>query len=185
MYAFRAALLAPLAVTAALVAGCGGSSSSSSSAPVNNTSSAAASSPTTTAASTSTSSPAVLITTKKSKFGTILAAGPKHTTVYLFEADHGSSSACSSACAAAWPPVTGTAKTVGAAHSSDLGTIKRAGGATQVTYKGHPLYWFIKDKDDEDVYGEGSKAFGASWYVLTPSGKKVDNDEGGSGSEKS
>ncbi|HEY2769553.1 MAG TPA: hypothetical protein VGI87_03255 [Solirubrobacteraceae bacterium] len=183
MFAFRAALLAPLAITAALVAGCGGSSSSSSS-NARSSSSAAASSPTTTAAATG-GSPAVLITTKKTKFGTILAAGPKHTTVYLFEADHGSSSACAGACATAWPPVTGSAKTAGAADSSDLGTIKRAGGATQVTYRGHPLYWFIKDKDDEDVYGEGSKAFGAGWYVLTPSGKKVDEDKGSSGSAKS
>jgi predicted lipoprotein with Yx(FWY)xxD motif len=44
-----------------------------------------------------------------------------------------------------------------------------------VTYKGHPLYYFIKDKDAGDSYGQGSHAFGASWYVLAPSGKKVDN----------
>jgi predicted lipoprotein with Yx(FWY)xxD motif len=43
-----------------------------------------------------------------------------------------------------------------------------------VTYKGHPLYYFVKDKDDGDAYGQGTKAFGASWYVLTPSGNKID-----------
>jgi predicted lipoprotein with Yx(FWY)xxD motif len=48
-------------------------------------------------------------------------------------------------------------------------------GGTQVTYNGHPLYLYVKDKDDGDSYGEGVNGFGASWYVLAPSGKKVDN----------
>ncbi len=60
------------------------------------------------------------------------------------------------------------------AHGSDLGTITRPDGTTQVTYKGHPLYTFIKDKDDGDTYGQGSTAFGAGWYVLNPSGNKID-----------
>ena len=58
--------------------------------------------------------------------------------------------------------------------STLLGTIKRADGSLQVTYKGHPLYRYIKDKDDGDTYGEGIKSFGAAWYALAPSGKKVD-----------
>ncbi len=44
----------------------------------------------------------------------------------------------------------------------------------QVTYKGHPLYYFAKDGDAGDAYGQGSKSFGAGWYVLAPSGKKID-----------
>jgi predicted lipoprotein with Yx(FWY)xxD motif len=58
--------------------------------------------------------------------------------------------------------------------ASDLGTITRPDGTKQVTYKGHPLYLFAKDKDDGDAYGEGVKAFGADWYVLAPSGNKID-----------
>jgi predicted lipoprotein with Yx(FWY)xxD motif len=117
------------------------------------------------------------VTTKHSKLGTILAAGPKHLTVYMFEADHRPSSHCTGACAVAWPPVVakGAAMASGQATSSDLGTTMRAGGVKQVTYKGHPLYYFIKDKDDGDAYGQGSHAFGADWYVLAPSGNKVDN----------
>ena len=42
---------------------------------------------------------------------------------------------------------------------------------------GHPLYYFVKDKDAGDAYGEGLKNFGAEWYVLAPSGRKVDNDD--------
>jgi predicted lipoprotein with Yx(FWY)xxD motif len=97
--------------------------------------------------------------------------------VYLFEADKGGSSACSGACASAWPPVTTAAAPSGGAGAvaADLGTITRTDGTRQVTYKGHPLYFFIKDKDNGDAYGQGAKAFGASWYVLAPSGSKVNN----------
>ena len=63
----------------------------------------------------------------------------------------------------------------GRALTADLGTITRPDGTKQVTYKGHPLYYFSKDKDDGDSYGEGLKTFGSDWYVLAPSGKKVDN----------
>ena len=119
-------------------------------------------------------SPAASITTKSDKLGTVLAFGPKRLTVYLFEGDKGSGSSCSGACASAWPPVTGTPKATGGAMSSELGTIKRADGTTQVTYKGHPLYLFVKDKDDGDTYGQGIKGFGASWYAVAPSGNKVD-----------
>jgi predicted lipoprotein with Yx(FWY)xxD motif len=115
-----------------------------------------------------------LITTKQDKLGTILAMGPKKLTVYLFEADNGSTSSCTGECAKFWPPVIGKPQATGGASASELGTIARADGRTQVTYKGHPLYLFIKDKDDGDTYGQGSKAFGAGWYVLRPSGNKVD-----------
>jgi predicted lipoprotein with Yx(FWY)xxD motif len=116
------------------------------------------------------------VQTKKSKLGTILAAGPKKLTVYLFEGDHGSTSACSGECAKAWPPVTtgGAPSAAGAAASADLGTITRSDATKQVTYKGHPLYFFEKDGDAGDAYGQGVKAFGAAWYVLSPSGSKVD-----------
>jgi predicted lipoprotein with Yx(FWY)xxD motif len=115
-----------------------------------------------------------LITTKHAKLGTVLAYGRKRLTVYLFEADKGSSSTCSGACAKVWPPVTGKPKAAGGAISSDIATTKRSDGTTQVTYKGHPLYGFIKDKDDEDSYGQSLKSFGAGWYVLKPSGAKID-----------
>ena len=95
-------------------------------------------------------------------------------TVYLFEADKGQHSSCTGACAAAWPPVTGAASASGAADASALGTTVRADGTKQVTYKGHPLYFFVKDKDDGDAYGQGLKQFGAEWYVLSASGSKVD-----------
>jgi predicted lipoprotein with Yx(FWY)xxD motif len=174
----RAGLLMPVLMIAALVAGCGSSSSSSSS------SSTAAASPSSTqttatqtaASATASGGTAVPIGTKtEKKLGPILDAGHGHLTVYLFEADKGGTSTCTGACAAAWPPVTGSAKAVGGAAAADIGTITRSDGTKQVTYKGHPLYLFEKDKDDGDAYGQGVKAFGASWYVLKPNGSKLDN----------
>lgn len=131
----------------------------------------------TAAGSTPSASGGMLITTKHGKLGTILAAGPKKLTVYLFEGDKGGVSACSGACASAWPPVTTSATPTSSAGavSADLSTVTRSDGTKQVTYKGHPLYFFVKDKDDGDAYGQGANAFGASWYVLAPSGAKVDN----------
>lgn len=171
---------APLLVAVALVTGCG-SSSKSASTPSSSASSAtpasssASSTPAPSGAATSSSSSgaAITVSTKHSKLGTVLA-GKKQLTLYLFEADKNGQSACSGACAHVWAPVTGTAKVGGKAVSTDLGTITRSDGTKQVTYKGHPLYYFAKDKDSGDAYGEGVKAFGAEWYVLAPSGNKID-----------
>jgi predicted lipoprotein with Yx(FWY)xxD motif len=116
------------------------------------------------------------VSTKHVKLGTVLATGPKMRTVYLFEADRGGASACAGGCAQVWPPVTttGSAKAGGSAVAANLGTITRPDGTTQVTYNGHPLYLYSKDMDTSDSYGQGIKNFGADWYMLKPSGSKLD-----------
>jgi predicted lipoprotein with Yx(FWY)xxD motif len=177
-------LIAVLGIAALLAAGCGSSKSSTStsaaSAYPSESEKSASTAATTTPATTTTpaSGGGVTVTVKHaSKLGTILAAGSKKLTVYMFEGDKGASSSCAGACASVWPPVTTSAGPVaaGAASSADLGTITRSDGTTQVTYKGHPLYFFAKDKDSGDAYGEGVHGFGADWYVIAPSGAKVDN----------
>jgi predicted lipoprotein with Yx(FWY)xxD motif len=121
-----------------------------------------------------------MVSTKHVKMGTILGAGPKKLTVYLFEVDKGSTSACYGACARIWPPVTTTgAPTVGGeAIPADLGTITRSDGVRQVTYFHHPLYYYAKDKYGGDVYGQGIKSFGADWYALRTIGVKFDESLG-------
>ena len=57
-----------------------------------------------------------------------------------------------------------------------LGTVKRADGTEQVTYNGHPLYYYVGDTGPGTAKGQGSKDFGASWYVLSAKGVKIDND---------
>lgn len=183
------AAAAVLVLVTSVLAGCGGSSTSTTSAANSATASTAAQGgpygvPSSTSAASSTatsaaapSATAVVVSTKHGKLGTILSAGGKHLTVYMFEGDKGAASSCTGACVHVWPPVTtsGSAAAGGAAVSADLGTITRADGAKQVTYKGHPLYFFARDGDSGDAYGQGVVGFGASWYVLKPSGAKVDN----------
>ena len=97
-------------------------------------------------------------------------------TVYLFAADSGTKSACnSSACVQYWPPVlTAGAPQAGAGgNASLLGTTTREDGTTEVTYAGHPLYYFLSDKAAGDVTGQGVNGFGGPWYVISPSGVQI------------
>src|SRR3954466_1535523 len=117
------------------------------------------------------------VKTRHTSLGTFLVDG-KGMTLYLFEKDKGKKSKCYGQCAQFWPPAlsSGKPKAGGKAKKSLLGTSKRKDGSKQVTYKGHPLYYFVQDTKPGDTTGEGSKAFGAGWYVVKPSGKKIDND---------
>jgi predicted lipoprotein with Yx(FWY)xxD motif len=98
--------------------------------------------------------------------------------LYLWEADKNGTSTCTGACAAAWPPVTtsGPPQAGSGVDKSLLSTVKRSDGTEQVTYNGHPLYYFVGDTAAGTAKGQGSKAFGASWYVLNAKGSKIDND---------
>jgi predicted lipoprotein with Yx(FWY)xxD motif len=167
--------LAALALASALVlAACGGSGSSSS---ATSSSSGASSTPSYGAARPSTSNTsgaASVASTKTSSLGTFLVNG-NGRALYLWDADHGSMSTCTGACAQAWPPLTttGTAKASGAVKASLLGTTKRADGSHEVTYAGHPLYTFAGDTKAGQTTGEGSNGFGAPWWVVSPAGKAL------------
>jgi predicted lipoprotein with Yx(FWY)xxD motif len=115
------------------------------------------------------------ISVRSSSLGQILVGG-NGKSLYLFEADTSTQSTCSGACAQAWPPLTtnGAPNAAGGASASLLGTTKRSDGTTQVTYSGHPLYYFVSDTKPGDTNGEGSTAFGAGWDVLSPAGAKIE-----------
>jgi len=120
---------------------------------------------------------AATVKTRHGKLGTFLV-GTNGRTLYLFEKDKTKKSTCADACATAWPPLltTGKPNAAGKAKASLIGTTKRADGKTQVTYKGHPVYYFVQDKKPGDTKGQGVDGFGAEWYVMSPSGKKIDDD---------
>jgi predicted lipoprotein with Yx(FWY)xxD motif len=107
--------------------------------------------------------------------GQILDAGSRRLTVYVFAGDHGTKSNCSGACATAWPPVTTSVKpkATGGARSAELSTTRRSGGVRQVTYKGHPLYYFEGDRSAQSAAGQDVDAFGAHWYVITAAGRVI------------
>lgn len=96
-------------------------------------------------------------------------------TLYLFERDSGTMSACTGACAANWPPlrVRGTPLVGSGAKPSAVGTTTRRDGISQLTYNRHPLYTFVNDKKPGDTNGEGVNAFGGFWFAVSPAGAKV------------
>ena len=128
-------------------------------------------------ASTPASTAAAAVATRQVALGTILTdqAG---RSLYLFEQDTGTRSTCTGACAQAWPPLlsSGTPTAGTGVTSSLIGTTRRGEGSVQVTYAGHPLYSFSGDTAPGQTNGEGSKAFGGGWYVLTPQGTKIHDD---------
>jgi predicted lipoprotein with Yx(FWY)xxD motif len=113
----------------------------------------------------------------KGKLGRYIVDG-KGRTLYLFEKDKNGKSACYSTCAQYWPPLMTSGKpTAGAGVvASKIGTTKRSNGKLQATYGGHPLYRYSADTKAGQTNGQGSKNFGAEWYVVAPSGKKIDTD---------
>jgi predicted lipoprotein with Yx(FWY)xxD motif len=117
---------------------------------------------------------AATVKSRHGKLGTFLVDG-KGRTLYLFGKDKTSKSTCNDACAENWPPLltTGKPKASGSARSGLLGTTKRADGRTQVTYNHHPVYLFVMDKKAGDTKGQAVNAFGAKWYVMSTSGKKI------------
>jgi predicted lipoprotein with Yx(FWY)xxD motif len=116
----------------------------------------------------------MVITTKAGSAGTFLTDGSGRT-VYLWVKDGTGSSACSGACAALWPPVTtgGSPTASGSAKASDLGTITRSDGAKQVTYDGHPLYYYAGDSGAGQTNGQGTDSFGAKWWLVAPAGTSI------------
>ncbi len=114
------------------------------------------------------------ISTSQGPLGTYLTDGSGRT-VYLWEGDSSGTSKCIGACANVWPPVTTTGAPLasGGAMATDLGTLKRSDGSTQVTYGGHPLYYFIKDSGAGPANGQGSNGFGAKWWMVKPTGSAL------------
>jgi predicted lipoprotein with Yx(FWY)xxD motif len=96
-------------------------------------------------------------------------------TLYLFTRDSGNTPSCTGACTSVWPPVTwSTAAQVGTgASASLLGTVANAGGQQQITYNGHPLYYYVGDVNAGETNGEQLDQFGGLWYVVSPSGMQV------------
>ena len=108
-----------------------------------------------------------------SDYGRILFDGSDQA-IYLFDKERGPASECYGACAEAWPPVLTEGAPVAAqgADQALLGTSERNDGATQVTYAGHPLYYYVDDPKGE-VLCQNVEEFGGLWLVVSPGGEAV------------
>jgi len=151
--------IAAVPLTALILGGCGGASSSSNGSPT---------------PSAQTSGGAPTIGVASTGVGDVLVDS-HNRTVYLFKKDTGTKSTCYGACAAKWPPVLATGKPTvgGGAKAAMLGTTSRSDGKPQLTYRGHPLYLFVGDNTPAAANGQGVKAFGGAWFVVSPAGNQV------------
>jgi predicted lipoprotein with Yx(FWY)xxD motif len=106
--------------------------------------------------------------------GRILVDG-RGITLYDFVADKGTTSVCYNACAALWPPLITNGKPVAGpgVKASLLGTTRRSDGKLEVTYDGHPLYYFVSDRHAGQTTGQGVNQFGGPWWVLSAAGKEI------------
>jgi predicted lipoprotein with Yx(FWY)xxD motif len=125
---------------------------------------------------------AATVSVAKTGLGNVLV-GSQGRTIYLFQADSGTTSACTGACASAWPPVRVTGQPTGGSgiNSSLLGTTARSDGNPQVTYNGHPLYLYVGDQKAGDTTGQGVNAFGGGWFVLSAAGNQITSPASSSG----
>jgi predicted lipoprotein with Yx(FWY)xxD motif len=150
-----------VAASAVLLAACGSSSGGAGGASAN--SSAA-----------STSSPVAMVETHSGPTGTYLTDSAGRT-LYDFVSDTPTSSSCSGQCVQFWPPLTttGAPTASGTAKATLLGTITRTDGTMQVTYNGHPLYYFKEDTAAGDTKGQGVDGFGAKWWLVNAAGSSI------------
>jgi predicted lipoprotein with Yx(FWY)xxD motif len=159
------ATAAVIPLTALAVAACGGSGGAATASP---------------APAPSTSQQTATLRVANSRLGSILV-NSNGRTLYLFKADIGTKTACTGACATAWPPLRATGKpTAGTGlTASKLGTTTRSDGTQQVTYNGHPLYLFVKDQKPSQTTGQGVTAFGAAWFAVSPAGNQISSGPAG------
>ncbi|MEW1656046.1 MULTISPECIES: hypothetical protein [unclassified Streptomyces] len=121
-----------------------------------------------------TASPAATVHARKDPLGTFLVDA-QGRTLYLFEADRGRYSTCFGDCAKDWPPLTiphGLPSAGAGVQEGLVGTFRRDGGR-QITYNGHPLYYYAGDRRPGDVKGQNSHDHGAKWYVVAPNGHPI------------
>jgi predicted lipoprotein with Yx(FWY)xxD motif len=93
-------------------------------------------------------------------------------TLYLFEADHGMTTACTGGCVTEWPAATATKASAGKGVEAAKLTTASGEAANQLAYNGHLLYRFAGDKAAGDTNGIGIP----KWYAVSPKGTSIETD---------
>ncbi len=96
--------------------------------------------------------------------------GPNQHTLYLFEKDQGTTTACTGGCVSIWPPLVAAGTPTGGA-GVDAASLATADGIkpNQVTYHGHLLYYFSGDSQPGDMNGTSIP----SWFAVAPDGSPL------------
>jgi predicted lipoprotein with Yx(FWY)xxD motif len=110
----------------------------------------------------------------KTRYGRILVDGDGRA-LYLFTRERGAASRCYGACADAWPVffARGKLRAGSGAEARLIGTTRRKDGRRQVTYAGHPLYYYVTDREPGQVTCQNVVEYGGTWLVVAPSGKAI------------
>jgi len=96
-------------------------------------------------------------------------------TLYLFDIERDRVPRCYGACAVNWPPfLAATASTSDPNLSQTLiATSARNDGSQQVTYNGHPLYYYVGDHSAGQILCQAVVEFGGGWFVIDTRGNKI------------
>jgi predicted lipoprotein with Yx(FWY)xxD motif len=159
------------AALAGAIAGCGGGSGTSTAAPSARDPKPA---PPAAAKKPPPARSGTTVIVASTSYGRILLTG-KSLALYSFSSDSRGHSNCYGACAKAWPPLLtkGKPQARGAARDGLLGTVRRRGGALQVTYRGRPLYRYIGDTKPRQVLCQNVAEYGGLWTVVDPGGRPI------------
>ncbi len=114
-----------------------------------------------------------IIKTGDSEYGSMLFDS-RGQAIYIWELEESQTAECYGDCANAWPPVLTNGAPVASAdiNSKLLGTTKRTDGTTQVTYNGHPLYFYAHEKAGE-VKCHNTRTHGGLWWVIQSNGVRA------------
>ncbi len=156
-------------VVAVLAAGCGGDGKQTVS-----VDEAASAKPTAATSQAETAASGRVVKLGKTRYGRILQ-DRRGRTLYLFTKEKGKKSRCYGDCARAWPPLLtkGEPRARAGAKQSLLGTTKRRGGTTQVTYNGHPVYFYVDEDEPNEILCQAVPEFGGIWYVIDKNGDAI------------
>jgi len=111
------------------------------------------------------------VTTAQGLYGDYLV-DPHGRTLYLFDADPPNQSTCLASCATEHPPLVavGAPAAGDGTNSNLLDVISRPDGTNQVSYGGHPLYYFLGDTEPDDTKGQGVES---KWWMVTPQARAM------------
>ena len=117
--------------------------------------------------------PGAEIESGDSQFGPMLF-DENDQAIYLFTKETGEKPGCYGDCAVAWPPVLTKGEPVAGKGLKQklLGTTERKDGSTQVTYGGHPLYFYVNEGPGE-VKCHNVLQYGGTWLVVGPDGEAL------------
>ena len=100
----------------------------------------------------------------------MMLLGPHGEALYISTEDEPDKSNCTDDCIVIWPPLEGTGAIVVELAEDLFGSIVREDGLNQITFNGHPLYFFADDDALGDKKGHGVDG---QWFVISPEGEPV------------